>query len=152
MAIVTLNPLIISMSGRCGSFVFYRRHGKNCIRIHVIPRNPDTERQRTVRYAFAEAVKTWQSMNRDEKEKYIIRAHSLPMSGYNLFISEYMKKPVSGDMKPVPAQTSFPEYIKPAGNTLRLPSVSYPYTVLSANSIANKAGINAFNRLQFSFG
>lgn len=95
MAIATLNPLLVSISGRIGSVVFYRRKKTQCIRMYVVPRNPDTILQRNVRKTFADAVKSWQMLTTEEKCKYRRRARGTTMSGYNLYISEYIKETTS---------------------------------------------------------
>jgi hypothetical protein len=92
MATATPGILINSISGKIGNVVFYLRQGCQCVRAHVIPRNPDTEAQRFVRRSFAEAVRSWQTMTREDKYTYIRRARYLNMSGYNLFISNYIKR------------------------------------------------------------
>ena len=91
MAKVELNPLIKSLHGRAGNIVFYNRYGKTYARLFVVPCNPDTEAQRKIRHAFGDAVKTWQSMSCEQKCRYNRKARYLNMSGYNLFISCYMK-------------------------------------------------------------
>ncbi len=90
MATATPNILINSIRGRIGNVVFYTRRGRQCVRVHVIPRNPDTEAQRVVRRAFGDAVRSWQAMSPDEQYTYTRKARHLNMSGYNLFISGYM--------------------------------------------------------------
>lgn len=92
MAKANINPLLKSIRGRFGNVVFYNRHGNTYIRRHVMPRNPRTMVQQLNRYAFAEAVRLWQAMPADERYRFIRKARNLNMSGYNLFISEYMKK------------------------------------------------------------
>ncbi len=92
MATATTNILINTLSGRIGNVVFYMNRGRQCVRAHVIPRNPDTEAQRAVRNAFGDAVRTWQAMSADGKHEYIRKARYLNMSGYNLYISKYMKR------------------------------------------------------------
>jgi hypothetical protein len=91
MATATLNPVLTSISGRIGSVVFYSRYNKQCIRQYVIPRNPDTIAQRSNRQSFANAVKSWQALTEKEKNKYNRKASNLNMSGYNLYISDFMK-------------------------------------------------------------
>ena len=95
MAILTLNPLINKISGRMGNVVFYKRRDKQCARIYVIPCNPDTEAQKAVRGTFAKAVESWQSLTQDEKFNYARKARHLQMSGYNYYISIYMKNNIS---------------------------------------------------------
>ena len=91
MATVTLNPLFESVSGRIGNAVFYRRGNTQCVRGYVVPGNPDTVLQRKTRAAFGSAVKSWQKMTSEEKYAYTRKARNLGMSGYNLFISAYIK-------------------------------------------------------------
>lgn len=67
MATIELNPIILSLHGRIGNVVFYHSRNKTYARIHVIPRNPDTEIQRIVRRTFANAVKSWRGMSQEEK-------------------------------------------------------------------------------------
>ncbi len=92
MATATPNILINSISGKMGNVVFYVRRSTQCVRMYVIPRNPDTEAQRLVRRAFGDAVRSWQSMCPEERYAYIRKARYLNMSGYNLYISEYLKR------------------------------------------------------------
>ena len=91
MGVATLNPVLSQINGRIGDVVFYRRQDKQCIRTYVVPNNPDTIAQRIIRENFAEAVKSWQSLTKDEKYRFIRKARNMNMSGYNLYISQYMK-------------------------------------------------------------
>lgn len=91
MAAAAVNPLIAEIHGRTGKTVFYSRYGRTCVRMHVIPRNPDTEAQRIVRRTFAMAVKSWQVMTLEQRDKFNRKARNMNMSGYNLYISEYMR-------------------------------------------------------------
>ncbi len=92
MATATPNILISSIRGRIGNVVFYKRQGTQCVRLHVIPRNPNTEAQRAVRLSFGNAVRSWQAMSADERYAYNRKARYLNMSGYNLYISNYIKR------------------------------------------------------------
>ncbi len=92
MAAVELNPVSTGFSGRLGSLVFYQIRSKVYVRRYVVPRNPDTEKQKETRSLFAEAVRAWQSISVNEKN-YYNRMASGRMNrgrGYNLFISKYM--------------------------------------------------------------
>lgn len=91
MATAVPYPLLKTINGRLGSIVFYNCYNTLCIRSYIIPRNPDTQAQRIVRRTFAGAVKTWQTLTNEEKYKYNRRARRMNMSGYNLYISQYMK-------------------------------------------------------------
>jgi hypothetical protein len=92
MATVRLNPAFDSAHGRLGKIVLYNRNGIQCARSYAVPRNPDTPAQRENRKTFAEAVKLWQGLTPEEKYRYNRNARKLKMSGYNLFISGYLKE------------------------------------------------------------
>lgn len=92
MAKVTLNPAFESFSGSIGNIVFYSKWKKMYARIYVTPHNPDTEKQRANRSLFRDAMNEWKLLSPEEKYRYNKRARRLPMTGHNLFISEYMKK------------------------------------------------------------
>ena len=92
MAKVTLNPAFESFSGHIGNIVFYERFKKMNARVYVNPHNPDTEKQRANRNLFRDAMNEWKLLSTEEKHRYNKRARRLPMTGHNLFISEYMKK------------------------------------------------------------
>lgn len=138
MAIATLNPILTGINGRIGSIVFYKRRDRQCIRTYVKPHNPDTTAQKIIRRTFAEAVKSWQSISRDEKYKYNRKARCTQMSGYNLYISGYMKNQIS-DLHNPELQ------LYPYSNPLIFHSVSY-----SDNTQFPK--INPFTRLKFRYG
>lgn len=123
MATATLNPLLKSVRGRIGSFVFYTRKNTQCIRTHVVPRNPDTVSQRNIRSSFAEAVKSWQALTVEERYKYTRRARGMNMSGYNLYISEYLKNRISASSKPK-VKTSFQDLLNSYSLERRIHSVS----------------------------
>ena len=71
------------------------------MRIYVIPRNPDTEKQRAVRCTFGDAVRSWKALSSDEKDTWNRRVSGMKkiMSGYNLYISEFMKKNKAGNLR-----------------------------------------------------
>lgn len=123
MAVTVLNPMFMSGKGRLGKIVLYNRKGVQCARSHVIPRNPDTPAQRQNRKSFADAVKLWQELSPEEKYRYNRTALKKRISGYNLFISMYLKEnnlcrsTVSGfHVQPI----KLPDY-----DPLRFPSVSH---------------------------
>ena len=57
---------------------------------YYITRNPRTDEQQTNRQKYADGVAAWQALTSDEKNQYNIRAKGKRMSGYNLFLKEYM--------------------------------------------------------------
>lgn len=92
MARIRLSSYLQSVSGRLGNIVYYNTNGKEYARVYTIPGNPDTEGQRAVRRTFGDAVKSWQMLPEDKKQNYNMKARRLPISGYNLYISLYMKE------------------------------------------------------------
>ena len=91
MAIVILNPILRSLSGRIGNFVFYTRHSIQCVRIFVEPRNPRTACQQNNRGRFADAVRSWQSLPAYKQTQWNNNGSYKRRSGYNLFISHRMR-------------------------------------------------------------
>ena len=55
-----------------------------------VPKNPNSEAQQSKRSIFTAGVLSWQSLSEDEKNIYRERAEGLEMSGFNLFLSEYL--------------------------------------------------------------
>lgn len=91
MASITLSPVLRSLSGRMDGLVFYQRYGRQYARRYTVPANPDTEGQRLVRRAFGDAVRSWQSLSSEDKNKWRGKAARLGMSGYNVFLSRFMR-------------------------------------------------------------
>ena len=91
MALVHCNPVIEGFSKKSGNLVFFISRGKCFVRRHVIPRNPRTERQQFGRAAFAEAVRRWQELPEYKKAQCSYKARMRRTSGYNLFISRFLR-------------------------------------------------------------
>lgn len=85
------DPMFISISGKTGNFVFYMRKGIMHSRSRIIPLNPRTPLQQKNRSLFSQAVKAWQVLPDATRMIYNLRAKGKTQSGYNIFISEYMK-------------------------------------------------------------
>ncbi len=85
------DPMFISISGKTGNFVFYMRKGIMHSRSRIIPLNPRTPLQQKNRSLFSQAVKAWQVLPDATRMIYNLRARGKTQSGYNIFISEYMK-------------------------------------------------------------
>jgi hypothetical protein len=83
------NPKPITLSGIyrtdnvTGKTKFYREP-------YYITKNPRTVPQQAQRSKFADAVAGWQALTAEEKEVYNIRARGKHLSGYNLFLKEYL--------------------------------------------------------------
>ena len=95
MASITLNPIFISLHGRFGKIVFYSRWKQEYCRVYRKPSNPETAAQQHNRSLFADAMRSWQALDPEQKQLYNKRAHRLPMTGHNLYISEYMKRKIN---------------------------------------------------------
>jgi len=54
------------------------------------PTNPRTPIQQAKRANFANAISSWQSLTDEEKQIYNNNAKGKPLSGYNLFIRQYL--------------------------------------------------------------
>lgn len=91
-----------------GDIVMFSRCGRDYARAYVKPANPDTDGQRIVRKTFGDAVRSWQGLSPEDKRKYNKQALRLNKSGYNLYISRYMKENISSH--------------RPAGNNMFIPS------------------------------
>ena len=64
-----------------------KRHVKM---IHYRPTNPQTVPQQANRQIFADGIIAWQGLTDSAKSVYNNRAKKRRMSGYNLFLREYM--------------------------------------------------------------
>lgn len=53
-------------------------------------RNPRTEKQQANRMKMRDAVYAWKNLTNDEKIAYNVRAKNRHLSGFNLFIREYL--------------------------------------------------------------
>ncbi|MBI5001332.1 MAG: hypothetical protein HZB92_07405 [Euryarchaeota archaeon] len=68
------------------------RYGRQYIRKWTKPRDPKTPWQLEQREKFAEANEAWKALSYDERQGYNERAKGMNMSGYCLFVSEFVKK------------------------------------------------------------
>lgn len=77
--------------GKLGNFVYYFWGEDYLKRAYVKPVQPWTALQLTRAQKFRNGVMAWQALTVPQKEAYNVRADPLKMSGFNLFMSEYMK-------------------------------------------------------------
>ncbi len=96
MAGTKLHPFLRTAHGGLEGLVLYRRYGKTYIKRRTIPANPRTEPQVKCRGNFSGSVKAWQVLPEEEKNMYRLRAKRKKKSGYNLFMSEYLRGIVPG--------------------------------------------------------
>ena len=57
---------------------------------YYIPKNPRTDPQQTQRGKMTSGVAAWKALTPPEKEEYNVRAKGFNLSGYNLFLREYL--------------------------------------------------------------
>jgi len=58
--------------------------------VFYIPTNPQTEAQQANRNKFINALTEWNALTDEEKEVYNEKAKGKSMTGYNVFVKEYM--------------------------------------------------------------
>jgi len=65
--------------------------GRNYMRGHFIPTNPNTDPQKVVRNRFKAAVLAWQTLYWADQLTWNIAARDVypPISGFNYFVSQY---------------------------------------------------------------
>jgi hypothetical protein len=82
----------IDASGSVASAItFSKWKGQNYVRQHFIPSNPQTKDQMYTRGTLSRGVIAWQAKDAPGKLVYDTAAEGTGMSGFNLFLSEYMK-------------------------------------------------------------
>jgi len=96
---VAKGPPIKYLSDKAGNPIdfagIYRRDNVTGKVIHYreayyIPKNPRTEKQQAQRAKYAAGIIVWQSLTEEQKAVYNERAKRKKISGYNLFIKEYL--------------------------------------------------------------
>lgn len=79
---------------RCpyGIYQTRTRYGKqtNVREKFYIPSNPQTEAQQANRATYAAGIVAWQALTPSQKDVYNEKAKGKRMSGYNLFLQEYL--------------------------------------------------------------
>ena len=84
------NSFGTKFSGALGKdLVAVRWHGHEYIRVYAVASNPNSERQKAQRGAFAEAMSAWKTLSESQQEFY--RRIADGMTGHNLFISRYFE-------------------------------------------------------------
>jgi len=99
MARIKHPSYIASSGGRMGDIVFYSFYDRQYARLYCKPVDPKTVEQKIIRKTFGDAVRSWQALSPEEQYKYNKKARRLPMTGYNLYISNYMKSILHSGIK-----------------------------------------------------
>lgn len=86
MAKIFLSPLIIDLRNKVADVVFSKWRGINYARSRVVPANPQTAAQQSVRNSLARLVDFWQHLTTGIKNAWDYLAKGKEYSGYNLFV------------------------------------------------------------------
>lgn len=101
---VTPSPLVGRMSGKTAGLVAATWKGRQYVRAHVIPANPQTAAQTLVRTSLARCVTLWRSLEADFKTWLDEYATGYRMSGFNTFMQKNRAVEQAGTaLAPVPA-------------------------------------------------
>jgi len=92
-------------SGQAGKAgVFAKWKGRQYRRKYVIPANPKTTMQQTIRGYFTNAVAAWHTYHSIQRLVYSYLATGLVMSGFNLLVSRWQKAAIAAVTLPYAAQ------------------------------------------------
>lgn len=91
---ITLFKSVLVKNKWLNLYVYFVVDGCQYKRNYVVPYNPQTPGQQANRFKFADAVSAWQILSILDKRLWNKYADDLQlqMSGYNLFLSRYMKE------------------------------------------------------------
>ena len=87
------NVLGNEYSGTIGkSKTAIERDGTNFTRFWVLPHDPKTPAQMRQRKRFADAHEAWIALPQEKRNEYNECARNIEMTGYNLFVKEYVTR------------------------------------------------------------
>ena len=120
-------------SGQAGKAgVFAKWKGRQYRRKYVIPANPKTTMQQTVRGYFTNAIAAWHTYHSIQRLVYSYLATGLVMSGFNLLVSRWQKSAI--------AQTTLP--LDPKEGIKQIASASAQKDNETVPSTANPAALS----------
>ena len=76
-------------AGKAGVFAHWK--GRQYRRKYVVPSNPNTTKQQSIRTSFSNAVDKWHDFLSAQRKTYGYMATGLTMSGFNLLVSRWQK-------------------------------------------------------------
>lgn len=94
------NSFGTKFSGTIDKMTAVNRNGVNFLRMHVIPRNPQSPLQQRNRNHFSEGVETWRSLRESQRRFY--KGIAKRRTGYNLFLSKWMEFHTRGEEPTLP--------------------------------------------------
>jgi hypothetical protein len=89
MANTKMDAFLSEYNGRLDDVVFYTVGKKTYARRYVKPRNPNSEAQKAQRSLFAEAMKEWKKLSREEQLVYKKKTRNTSLHPHNLFVKKY---------------------------------------------------------------
>lgn len=111
MANVKLPLLSASAQGSIGKYLtFSERKTRHKARYQRRQKDVKTDNQLTRRLMVQQGVKNWQGFSDAEKDVYNNRAKGLHMSGYNLYLSEYLKTATPPEIRSIFGQRAYGYY------------------------------------------
>lgn len=72
------------------TLVYQRRRGMDTVYRKRVVDNPNTDAQASQRASFASAVSSWRELPAESKVRWVVRAQGMAISGYNLYIKNYL--------------------------------------------------------------
>ena len=90
-----------------GVLTFQERNGRHKVRYQRKQKDAHSDNQIPRRALVIQGNATWQSMTLPQKEVYNTRATSLHMSGFNLFMSEFLKQTTAPDQRSIFGQGTY---------------------------------------------
>lgn len=86
-----IEEINIELNGKVGDKVYWEKDGELISRSFFIPVQPGTGAQLTWWNVFKQGVVNWQGLTPVQKDTYNTRAKRYQMSGFNLYMREYLK-------------------------------------------------------------
>ena len=130
-----LNLFGDSYSGQAGKAgVFAKWKGRQYRRKYVIPANPKTQMQMTVRGYFTNAVAAWHTWHSLQRLVFSYLATGLVMSGFNLLVSRWQKAATTGATLP----TAPKEGIKQIASAKKTTSTDNGLTASASFNLTDK--------------
>ena len=86
---------------------FQERKGRHKVRFQRKQKDAHSDNQIPYRALIIQGNTTWRSMTQPEKEAYNVQAVGRPMSGFNVFMSLFMKQTTPPEQRDIFARSTF---------------------------------------------
>jgi len=121
-------------SGQAGhAGVFAKWKGRQYRRAYVIPANPNTTMQQTIRGYFTNAISAWHSYHSLQRLVYSYLATGLVMSGFNLLVRRWQKAAIAATTLPIDPQEGIKQIASATSqkDDETVPSTANPTTLVA---------------------